>query len=109
KVQNGVADSDLTILVARKVEDRRGRESLQGLPLTLTGGVGLEKLDLRNFVVSIPPQLVIANLRQYFPEGAKIALKGSATKPEPDLGGLIEKNAGGVLEGILRQNLERGR
>jgi hypothetical protein len=109
KVQNGVADSDLTILVARRVEDRRGRESLQGKPITLTGGVGLEKLDLRNFVVSIAAELVHPQLKQYAPSGLKVALKGTATKPVPDMEGIIKENAGGILEGILRQNLERGR
>ncbi|HEY7088698.1 MAG TPA: hypothetical protein VH518_11455 [Tepidisphaeraceae bacterium] len=93
-VGNGQADSNLTILIDREGRDARtGKAVMKGMPLEFKGGLGLEKLDLRNFTVSIAPELLIKQIRQIAPNGAVIALKGSATKPELDVENFIKENA----------------
>jgi hypothetical protein len=99
-IADGQANSDLAIVFNRRVQDKRtGREVDKEMPLKFTGGLGLEKLDLRNFVVSIPPDLVIKDLRKFAPNGAVIPLRGLATKPELDIQEFVADNAVNAITG----------
>jgi hypothetical protein len=100
RIHNGQADSNLTVLIARREQDERGRERLRGMPITLVGGVGLARLDLRDYVVTIPLDLLHPNWRKYMPSGAKLPMKGFATAPKIDESEIVKENLPGVLEGI---------
>ncbi|WP_428937897.1 hypothetical protein [Fontivita pretiosa] len=101
-IGNGQADSNLVIEIARQVKDERtGREVLRGMPLRFSGGLGLANQDLRDFVVHIPPELLLRDIRRFFPQGASIPLKGTTSKLEFDLQKAIRDNAANVIPGLI--------
>src|SRR5207237_1688345 len=94
---NGQTNSDIAIFLTRK-----GAQ----VPLRFTGGIGLDKLDLRDAVLSVPPQLLgNKQLAQGFPQGMKIPITGTTEHYKiADLGKILKSNLGGVLGGVLGGN-----
>ncbi|HVT90049.1 MAG TPA: hypothetical protein VHD56_14445, partial [Tepidisphaeraceae bacterium] len=84
KVNNGLADTNLTVEIARSVRERNGQTGLQGMPLNFAGGVNLTTLDLKDFKVSIPPEMLPPDIRKFSSNGLVVPLKGNATKPNVD-------------------------
>ncbi len=80
------------------------------MKLTFDGDVRLSDLK-QQINVTLPPELVAKfvptdqslgrNLAKYFPEGIPIALRGTTTKPEVDVGNIFQK----FLEGQLKSGL----
>jgi hypothetical protein len=98
-IENGQANTNLTLEVNRAVRDARtGRESLRGMPLKLVGGVVLSNLELKDFTVDFSRELVRGDMAKVFPNGAVLPLKGTANKPQLDVEKAIRDNA---VKGLL--------
>jgi hypothetical protein len=99
---NGVAESDVAILFQHPTEDKKtGKTVIREVPLRFAGGIGMEKLDLRNFVLEIAPELLPAQVRRYVPDKLTVPCTGTVDKFRIDIVGAIAKNApAGILEGI---------
>lgn len=79
----------------------------KNMPLTFAGDIRLRDLS-QKLSVSLPPELVGRFLRisdkdmkRFFPDGVPIALRGTTTKPEVDIGNLAQK----LIEAQLRSRL----
>ena len=93
-IANGQANTNLTMLIDKSVKDAKSRERvIQGQPLKLTGGVTLADLSLRDFMVNIAPELIVSDLRKYFPSGLSIPMRGKANDPKIDFQKAIAENA----------------
>lgn len=93
KLANGQIDSDMTILIGKDVKDRQtGERSMQGQPLRFTGAIGLQKLDLRNYKVDIPPGLLPKEFLKAVPKGLIIPVTGTVNDPNIDGEKAIEEN-----------------
>lgn len=98
-LSGGQASTDLTIQLNKLVTDpRTNREVTRAIPLKLTGGLTLSDLALKNFTIDVPPELILRDMRKFFPNGVAVPLTGTASKPSLNLQKLIQENA---VKGLL--------
>jgi hypothetical protein len=91
-LKNGRADTDLTVQIDKQGQNAQGKSALQGSLMKFKGGLMLADLSLKDFTVTIPPELILGDLKKVFPNGAVLALKGTANKPQLDLGKAVRDN-----------------
>lgn len=103
---DGQATSDISLQL-----DREGQRVGRGVvppALRFAGAMGLEKLDLRDFKVVVPQELVPSEVRRSFPNGLTVPLTGTAEKPGFDIGKVIAANLPGAILGNLGGNGNNG-
>jgi hypothetical protein len=83
----------------------------RAMPLTFSGDIRLDNLSQR-LAVSLPAELVGRFIRvsegdmvRFFPKGVPIALRGTTTNPEVDLGNIVQQ----LVEAQVRSRLLPGR
>jgi hypothetical protein len=99
---NGETQSDVAILFQHEAEDKKtGKMVMREVPLRFAGGIGMEKLDLRDFVLEIAPELLPSQVRRYVPDKLTVPCTGTVDKFNIDIGKAIMKNApAGILQGV---------
>ena len=95
------------------VGSRQAAPKSTNMRLTFDGNVRLSDLK-QEIAVTLPPQLIAKfvprdqslgrNLLQIFPEGIPLSLRGTTTKPEVDVGNILQK----FLEGQIKSGLTGG-
>ncbi len=100
-----VRDSYVSYADAQTLSDFSIYLTQQGVqvPLRFSGGIGMEKLDLRNAELSIPAELIgDKTVARGFPQGIKVPITGTTEKYKiADIGTIIKQNVGGIVGGFL--------
>jgi hypothetical protein len=111
-IENGRTTQDLTIMLREDITAKdpvTGKEVTlpKNMPLTFRGDIRLSDLQQR-LAVSLPTELVSKfirvsdrDLKKIFPEGIPLALRGTTTNPEVDLGNIGQQ----FIEGQLKNRL----
>ncbi len=118
-IENGRTTQDLTIMLR---EDLVAKDPVSGkeitvpknMPLSFQGDIRLSDLQ-QKLAVTLPTELVSKfvrmndkDLKKIFPNGIPIALRGTTTKPEVDLGNIGQQFIEGQLKSRLTDSIGGG-
>jgi hypothetical protein len=109
-LSNGEAVSDVAILFQKEgVDKKSGKAVMYDVPMIFAGGIGMKDLDLRDFNVHLPPEMLPGDIKKFLPSGFAVPFTGTVDKWKFDFARAVGENApNALLQGLQPGNLPIG-